>query len=64
VHEPVGCVGQPIFDRSIDFTESEVDGMTQEVYDKIKTRIIILRERINTQCAINEEHDKLHDTTD
>jgi hypothetical protein len=61
VHAPVGCIGQPAIPREYDFTQAEVDAMSESVYSKIRGRIIVLRERIETQCRANQMHDSLHD---
>lgn len=61
VHEPVGCEGQPLFPLDIAFLPEDLEGAKPDLIDKFRDRIIILRERINTQCKINAKHDKLHD---
>lgn len=61
IHEPVGCEGQPVFPPEIAFTPDDVEGANKAMVDKFKKRIVILRERINSQCAINKDHDKIHD---
>lgn len=60
IHEPVPCLGQPVFPREQDFTDEEVNAMTTTVYDKIRYRIVTLRERINAQCEVNKAHNQLH----
>ena len=61
VHEPVGCEGQPMFPLDIAFLPEDLEGAKPDLIDKFRERIIILRERINTQCKINAEHDRLHE---
>lgn len=58
IHVDVGCEGQP--DISLNFTEEEANRFTDEMDLKLSTFAITLRERINTQCRINEKHDKKH----
>jgi hypothetical protein len=62
VHNPVGCEGEPVFPAEIAFLDEEVKGANKAMVDKFKKRIKILRERIKTQCKLNAEHDKLHES--
>jgi hypothetical protein len=69
VHDPVGCLNNP--DVTIGLTEDEFkaiggseDKATKKLQDSALRKIILfgktLRARIDTQCKINEEHDRLH----
>jgi hypothetical protein len=57
IHEPVGCVGQPVLPN---FTATELELLSDETFEKMMTIVATYHERINTQCKINSEHDKLH----
>ena len=58
VHAPVGCEGQSKV--SLGLTQDEYDGTSKTVLDKITIFAKALRARIDTQCKINSEHDRLH----
>ena len=58
VHAPVKCLGQPAV--SIGLTQSEYDDTSKEVLDKMVIFAKTLRARIDAQCEINAEHDRLH----
>ena len=58
VHAPVGCEGQPKV--SLGLTQEEDDDTSKAVLDKITIFAKTLRARIDAQCAINAEHDRLH----
>ena len=58
IHVPVNCEGQP--DISLGFTLDEVNRFTDDMDLKLSIWATTLRERINTQCRINAEHDNLH----
>lgn len=56
-HTNIGCIGQP--DISINLTESEIEQIPESADEKIFLFVLSLRERINAQCRINAEHDRL-----
>lgn len=56
MHVPVGCEGQPIISHN--FTEEEAEILTDDMVDKMTLFAVTLRERIETQCAINHKHDE------
>lgn len=58
VHAPVKCIGQPAV--SVGLTQGEYDDTSKAVLDKVVIFAKTLRARIDAQCAINLEHDKLH----
>ena len=60
VHAPVGCEGQPKV--SIGLTQAEYDDTSKAVIDKVVVFAKTLRARIDAQCKINYEHDKIHGT--
>ena len=57
-HEPVDCLGQP--QVSLNLTRDEANLFTDDMRLKMRKFAVTLRERINTQCNINKEHDELH----
>ena len=57
-HSPVNCLGQPEIKHN--FTAEEKQNITDDMALKIRRFAVTLRERINSQCLINKEHDKLH----
>lgn len=59
VHVPVGCEGQP--NVSINFDDKEAETITDDMLLKLTIFATTLRERINSQCEINKEHDRLHE---
>jgi len=59
IHDPVDCEGQPGI--SLGFTYDEANRFTDDMDLKLSIFATTLRERINTQCRINEEHDKIHE---
>jgi hypothetical protein len=58
IHVPVGCEGQPKV--SLNLTDEEAEVITDEMETKIIRFATTLRERINTQCEINYQHDEIH----
>ncbi len=58
VHAPVNCEGQQKV--SLGLTQAEYDDTSKAVLDKITIFAKTLRARIDAQCKINEEHDRLH----
>ena len=58
LHVPVNCEGQP--DVSLNLTTEEALRFTDDMDLKLSIFATTLRERINTQCRINAEHDELH----
>lgn len=58
VHAPVGCLGQPSV--SLGLTQSEYDTIAPAAVDKIVVFAKTLRLRIDAQCKINIEHDRIH----
>ena len=58
VHAPVGCEGQPKV--SLGLTQEEYDDTSKAVLDKVTIFAKTLRARIDAQCEINAEHDRLH----
>ena len=60
VHNPVGCIGQPMV--SFGFTSEEVESLSESVKKKIIIFARTLRGRIDAQCAKNKNHDKIHET--
>ena len=59
VHTPIGCLGQPV--TSVDLTQEEYDSMSTELLNKFLLHSQILRKRIDTQCEINLNYDKLYE---
>ena len=57
VHEPVGCLGQP---NQVTFGAEELEKMESDTFEKVLKMASIYHERIESQCQINAEHDKLH----
>ena len=57
-HVPVKCLGQP--EVSLNLTTEEAQKFTDDMRLKVRRFAVTLRERINTQCSINEKHDELH----
>ncbi len=57
-HEAVGCEEMPNAEHN--FTHEEKANMTDGTKFKIRKVAVILRQRINSQCEINSDHDKLH----
>jgi hypothetical protein len=55
---PVSCVGQP--QVSIGLTQDEAESIKQSAKKKIVIFAKTLRARIDAQCKINTEHDRLH----
>ena len=60
VHNPVGCIGQPVV--SLGFTSEEAESLSESVKKKIVIFANTLRARIDAQCAKNKNHDKIHET--
>lgn len=60
-HVPLECEGQPLFPLDIMFLPEDLDGAKPEFLRKWKERIIILRERIDYQCELMKEHNRLHE---
>lgn len=58
VHAPVGCLGQP--NINLKFTQQEADSILDSAVGKIVLMRAIYKSRIDTQCKINLEHDRLH----
>lgn len=57
VHVPVGCLGQPVV--NIKFTQEESAAIPQSAVDKIVLMRETYKARINAQCEINHNYDKL-----
>lgn len=60
VHVPVSCLGQPSINWG--FSHEDADSMTKEAREKIKRGVAVLRARIDSQCKINQSHNKLHES--
>jgi hypothetical protein len=58
IHVPVGCLGLPAYKPS--FTQEESDSMPDSAVDKVVLMRTIYKARIESQCKINAEHDRLH----
>lgn len=58
VHNPVGCLGQPVV--SLGLTDDETATLSEGVKKKIVIFANVLRERIDRQCAKNHNHDSVH----
>lgn len=56
-HVPVGCLGLPVV--KVQFTGEEADAIPMSAIEKIVTMRETYKTRINAQCEINTEHDKL-----
>ena len=59
VYVPVGCLGLPTI--NVRFTTEEANSIPVSAVDKIKLVSETYKARINAQCEINAEHDKLHE---
>ena len=55
-HVDVGCLGQS--QELIRFTDQEKAALTDEMKLKIRRLAVTLRQRMKSQCEINETHDK------
>ncbi len=59
-YAPVGCLGQPVID--IVFTREEAELIPETAIDKIESLRETYKARIDAQCLINYNHDKLHES--
>ena len=58
IHSPVDCLGLP--QVRLQFTQDEANSMSIETVNKIVLMRETYKARINAQCEINLNHDKLH----
>ena len=59
-HSDLNCMQYPSLSLADRMSDSELNSMSNEVFDKVSAHIISYQERMNSQCKAIKTHNKNH----